>query len=83
MFLMEDGTVWTCGSNDLGQLGHGMKMCPVDIPAPIETKETEGFSYIAAGPQHSVAVCNNGAELRETTREVLALERIGHSRVLP
>ena len=26
-----------------------------------------------------VAVCNNGAELRETTREVLALERIGHS----
>jgi len=65
MFLMDGGAVYTCGSNDLGQLGHGTKDVFEMIPLRIETNHIiqesgDRFSYIAAGPQHSVAVATNG-----------------------
>jgi len=36
LFLMRSGEVRTCGSNDLGQLGRGMRELQDFIPSPIE-----------------------------------------------
>ncbi|XP_015899091.3 ultraviolet-B receptor UVR8 isoform X1 [Ziziphus jujuba] len=61
VFLTRRGHVYTCGTNTLGQLGHGDT---IDRPTPkvIELLEEIGsVVQIAAGPSYVLAVTDNGA----------------------
>lgn len=60
MFLTRQGHVYTCGTNSLGQLGHGDTM---DRPTPtcVELLASMGsVVQIAAGPSYALAVCDDG-----------------------
>ena len=55
------GTVWTFGENGAGQLGNGSAIDPQDSPFPISGPL--GFTNVvnvAAGFQHTLALCANG-----------------------
>ncbi|KAF3442129.1 hypothetical protein FNV43_RR16045 [Rhamnella rubrinervis] len=61
VFLSRRGHVYTCGTNTLGQLGHGDT---VDRPTPkvVELLEEIGsVVQISAGPSYVLAVTDNGA----------------------
>ena len=53
--LKTDGTLWSWGWNDDGQLGNGTKS-PSKYPGQIDT----GFKMISAGDTFSLAVKNDG-----------------------
>jgi alpha-tubulin suppressor-like RCC1 family protein len=55
--LKSDGTVWTWGSNQYGQLGDGTK---VDELTPVQVSGLTGITAIAAGEFHTVALKNDG-----------------------
>ncbi len=56
--LKSDGTVWTWGDNDCGQLGLGTS---VRIkPAPTEVPGLSGVVAIAAGREHAMALTADG-----------------------
>ncbi|KAL9263275.1 Ultraviolet-B receptor UVR8-like protein [Drosera capensis] len=60
MFLTREGSVYTCGANTHGQLGHGDA---VDSPTPkiIEALGDVGsVVQIAAGPSYALAVTSDG-----------------------
>lgn len=60
MFLTRQGHVYTCGTNSLGQLGHGDTM---DRPTPtcVELLASIGsVVQVAAGPSYALAVCDDG-----------------------
>jgi alpha-tubulin suppressor-like RCC1 family protein len=50
-FLKNDGTVWTCGLNQFGQLGDGTI---TDRYAPVKVKAPAGIIAVAAGYYHSL-----------------------------
>ena len=55
--LRADGTLWTWGSNDFGQLGNGTLM-NTNTPQPIQTNLT--WQAVAVGGDHTVAVRADG-----------------------
>jgi len=55
--LKEDGTVWTWGNNESGQLGDGTE---IDKGEPVQVKGIEGVKAIAAGGYHTVALKEDG-----------------------
>jgi alpha-tubulin suppressor-like RCC1 family protein len=53
MALKEDGTVWSWGSNDYGELGDGTTMTRT---MPVQVPGLTGVTAIAAGDNHALAV---------------------------
>jgi hypothetical protein len=63
MALKNDGTVWTWGDNEFGQLGNGSVMntgCYCE-PVPAQIANLSNMISIAGGWNHSVAVKNDGS----------------------
>jgi len=56
--LKNDGTVWTWGSNSLGQLGNGNY---TDSNVPVQVSNIAGVIAIAGGDAHSLALKNDGS----------------------
>ncbi len=62
--LKNDGTVWTFGSNNYGQLGKGNR--PTDSDTPVQVVDNEGADFltdiveVAAGSNNTVALRNDG-----------------------
>ena len=56
--LKSDGTVWAWGDNGHGQLGNGMVSQSVVIP--VQVNLLPDVVAIAAGLNHSLALCSNG-----------------------
>ena len=81
LFLQADGSMWTCGGNDQGQLGDGTM---TDKHSPL--KVMDGVASIAAGEQSSFIVkkdgslwacgCNGGAYGNGTTTRSLTYVKI-------
>lgn len=57
LFLLEDGTVYSCGNNDFDQLGHEG---PRKKPEQVLALETQFIVQIGAGHSYSVALNNSG-----------------------
>jgi alpha-tubulin suppressor-like RCC1 family protein len=55
--LEEDGTLWACGDNSVGQLGDGTW---VSRTAPVEIAGFVGVEAVAAGDVHSAALKSDG-----------------------
>lgn len=55
--LKADGTLWTWGENDYGQLGNGTQTYD-DTPARID--DSNDWALVAAGDRHTVALKTNG-----------------------
>ncbi|XP_022087391.1 probable E3 ubiquitin-protein ligase HERC4 [Acanthaster planci] len=60
VFLLRDGTVYTCGSNDKGQLGHDM---PGRTPGQVTALETYVIRRVACGDAFTVVTAENGTVL--------------------
>lgn len=58
LFLLDDGTVYSCGNNDYEQLGHEG---PRKRPEPIALLETHFITQIAAGHSYSLALNKSGS----------------------
>jgi alpha-tubulin suppressor-like RCC1 family protein len=58
--LRDDGTVWTWGSNDHGQLGTG-SLAPAYEPHPVQVQALAGAIAVAAGARHTLAVLADGS----------------------
>ncbi len=56
--LRQDGTVWTWGNNDLGQLGNGST---ISIATPKMVKNLQNIVQVAAGHGHSLALDHEGS----------------------
>jgi alpha-tubulin suppressor-like RCC1 family protein len=57
LLLKNDGTVWSWGYNNYGQLGDGSK---TNSNAPIQVTTLSGFSQISAGSYHSMGLKSSG-----------------------
>uniref|UniRef100_A0A8C6TTE6 HECT and RLD domain containing E3 ubiquitin protein ligase 3 n=1 Tax=Neogobius melanostomus TaxID=47308 RepID=A0A8C6TTE6_9GOBI len=57
VFLLQDGSVYTCGSNSCGQLGHDK---PGTSPELVGALDTQKISSISCGQAHSLAVNEQG-----------------------
>jgi alpha-tubulin suppressor-like RCC1 family protein len=57
--LKEDGTVWTWGSNEVGQLGTGR--WNIDSTTPVRAYDLSGVTAISAGAYHSLALRETGS----------------------
>ena len=55
--LRNDGTVWTWGSNDNGQLGDGTT---TNRHTPVQVQSLSNITAISAGEVHTVALRNDG-----------------------
>lgn len=55
--LKSDGTVWTWGNNDHGQLGNGSK---TQSAAPVQVEDIDEIEAIAAGAAHTLALEDDG-----------------------
>jgi alpha-tubulin suppressor-like RCC1 family protein len=55
--LLADGTVWTWGRNDVGQLADGTV---ADSPIPRQVPNLPGITQISAGGQHVMALAADG-----------------------
>ncbi len=60
MALKSDGTVWTWGRNDFGQLGNGTTS---NSPTPVQVNNLSGVIAIGAGGFHCLALRSNGVVL--------------------
>jgi hypothetical protein len=63
MALRSDGTLWTWGKNDHGQLGVGntsLQLTPQQVPRPATAAPGTTWQQIAAGQQHSLALLSDG-----------------------
>jgi len=56
--VKEDGTLWTWGDNDYGQLGNGTKQ---PQPSPEQVAGLTSVVAVAAGRHHSVALTEDGS----------------------
>uniref|UniRef100_A0A3Q3WFA5 HECT domain-containing protein n=1 Tax=Mola mola TaxID=94237 RepID=A0A3Q3WFA5_MOLML len=57
MFLLHDGSVYTCGSNSSGQLGHDK---PGTSPELVGALDTQKITLVSCGRAHSMAVNEQG-----------------------
>ncbi|XP_020773412.1 probable E3 ubiquitin-protein ligase HERC3 [Boleophthalmus pectinirostris] len=57
VFLLQDGSVYTCGSNSCGQLGHDK---PGTSPELVGALDTQKITNICCGRAHSLAVSEQG-----------------------
>lgn len=57
LFLVDDGSVYSCGNNDFEQLGHGG---PRKKPEKVEGLEADSIVQIAAGHSFSLALNKHG-----------------------
>ncbi|XP_068089276.1 probable E3 ubiquitin-protein ligase HERC6 isoform X2 [Hyperolius riggenbachi] len=57
LFLLEDGTVLSCGQNPCGQLGRKSASTSLD---PIHALEAQTIVDLSSGLNHSVAICSEG-----------------------
>jgi RHS repeat-associated protein len=55
--LKSDGSVWSWGRNDRGQLGNGTS---TDSPTPAQVSKLAGVTAIAAGGRHSLGLRQDG-----------------------
>ncbi|XP_043912312.1 probable E3 ubiquitin-protein ligase HERC4 isoform X2 [Protopterus annectens] len=57
VFILDDGTVYTCGCNDLGQLGHdkGRKK-----PEHVGSLDAQNIIAVSCGESHTLALNDNG-----------------------
>ncbi|XP_051823686.1 probable E3 ubiquitin-protein ligase HERC6 [Antechinus flavipes] len=59
LLLLADGTVWSCGNNNYGQLGRN-NLRKSKKPAPIQALETQVVVFVSCGKEHSLAICKTG-----------------------
>lgn len=59
IFLRNDSTVWTCGKSNNGQLGNGSSSTGSNVPVTISYYT--GFTSIAAGESHCLALNGDGS----------------------
>uniref|UniRef100_A0A8C9XLA7 HECT and RLD domain containing E3 ubiquitin protein ligase 3 n=1 Tax=Sander lucioperca TaxID=283035 RepID=A0A8C9XLA7_SANLU len=57
MFLLHDGSVYTCGSNSCGQLGHNK---PGTSPELVGALDAQTITMMSSGRAHSMAVNEQG-----------------------
>ncbi|XP_035515655.1 probable E3 ubiquitin-protein ligase HERC3 [Morone saxatilis] len=57
MFLLHDGSVYTCGSNCCGQLGHDKPGTPPELVGALDTQK---ITMVSCGRAHSMAVNEQG-----------------------
>ncbi|XP_022625807.1 probable E3 ubiquitin-protein ligase HERC3 isoform X2 [Seriola dumerili] len=57
MFLLQDGSVYTCGANCCGQLGHDK---PGTSPELVGALDTQKITVVSSGRAHSMAVNEQG-----------------------
>lgn len=60
VFVLKDGTVYSCGANEKGQLGHEQRQ---DQPEQILALETFIVNQVSCGQAHSVVVTDKGKAL--------------------
>ncbi|CAB3239386.1 unnamed protein product [Arctia plantaginis] len=56
MYLTSSGTLYSCGNNEVGQLGRHTEKTEGKHPAPVETFKDCTIVTVACGMQHSVAL---------------------------
>uniref|UniRef100_A0AAV2JL30 Uncharacterized protein n=1 Tax=Knipowitschia caucasica TaxID=637954 RepID=A0AAV2JL30_KNICA len=56
-FLLDDGTVYTCGCNDLGQLGHEKTR---KKPEQVVALDAQIIEEVACGESHTLALNDKG-----------------------
>jgi len=59
IILKSDGTVWTVGADNFGQLGDDNNLTPKK--SPVQVSGLTGVVAVAAGDNHSMALTNTGA----------------------
>uniref|UniRef100_A0A8C2JA92 HECT and RLD domain containing E3 ubiquitin protein ligase 4 n=1 Tax=Cyprinus carpio TaxID=7962 RepID=A0A8C2JA92_CYPCA len=57
VFLLEDGTVYTCGCNDLGQLGHDKAR---KKPEQVVSLDAQNILAVSCGEAHTLALNDKG-----------------------
>ncbi|XP_032805642.1 putative E3 ubiquitin-protein ligase HERC4 isoform X1 [Petromyzon marinus] len=57
LFLMEDATVYSCGCNDLGQLGHDKTRKKLE---QVSSLDTQTILAVACGDSHTLALNDKG-----------------------
>lgn len=58
--LKSDGTVWTWGAGERGQLGDGQRVMGHYVSAPVQVQNLSNITYIVAGSSHTFALRDDG-----------------------
>ncbi|XP_060594475.1 probable E3 ubiquitin-protein ligase HERC4 isoform X2 [Ruditapes philippinarum] len=57
LFVIKDGSLYSCGNNDYGQLGHSKR---TSIPEQIDELKAQTVKYASVGTSHSVCLTEAG-----------------------